>query len=196
VAVAAFVLRFDMHERWLPVVGYEGQYEVSDHGCIRSVDRTVTQLDRWGNQTTRRLKGRVLKPGRTQKVNGSPGYLFVKMPGNTTLLVHRAVLEAFRGLCPARMRDGCHKDDDPTNNYLDNLTWDTRPGNQVMAVENRRNHNANKTRCKNGHAFTPANTIVRRSRNGRLGRDCRTCQVDRMQRYRAKKARTLTSLVR
>lgn len=178
-----------MHERWLPVVGYEGQYDVSDHGRIRSVDRTVTQLDRWGNQTTRRLKGRVLRTGRTKKRNGSPGYLFVKMPGNVTLLVHRAVLEAFRGPCPPRMKDGAHKDDDPTNNRLDNLEWDSRLGNQRTAVKNGRNYNANKTRCDNGHDFTPENTILGLSANGQPRRDCRACQAKAQRRYREKHRR-------
>lgn len=174
-----------MVERWLPVVGYEEIAEVSDHGQIRSIDRTVTQRDRWGGLTTRRLQGRVLKPGRTTKVNGSPGYLYVKMPGNKTLLIHRAVLEAFRGPCPTRMRDGCHWDDDPLNNHLDNLTWDTRPGNQINAVTNGRNHNSNKTRCKSGHEFTPENTIMRVNANGRPGRGCRVCQNERMRAWRA-----------
>jgi hypothetical protein len=173
-------------ERWLPVVGWEEIAEVSDHGRIRSRDRTVTQLDRWGNHTTRRLKGRVLKTGRTKKCNGDPGYLFVKMPGNTTLLVHRAVLEAFVGPCPPRMRDGAHRDDEPTNNRLENLLWDTRPNNQVTAVENGRNHNANKTHCKNGHEFTPENTIHRVSPNGRQRRDCRACHVVWTEQHRAR----------
>jgi hypothetical protein len=178
-------------ERWRPVVRYEAQYEVSDHGRIRSVDRVVVQRDRWGKQTARRLKGRVLKPGQMKKVNGSPGYLFVKMPENVTLLVHRAVLEAFRGPCPTRIRivDGCHKDDDPTNNHLSNLKWDSHAGNQITAVDNGLNYNANKTHCKHGHEFTPENTIVRITRhNGRRRRDCRICQAARMQRFREKRA--------
>jgi hypothetical protein len=173
-------------ERWLPVVGQEGKYEISDHGHARSVDRTVTQRDRWGNLTTRRLKGRLLKPARTKMANGDPGYSFIKLPGNVTLLLHLAVLEAFVGPRPGYWADGCHKDDDRDNNRLENLEWATHAKNQQAAVKNGRNQNSNKTHCKNGHEFTPENTIHRTSSNGRPGRDCRRCQADSTRRHREK----------
>lgn len=46
-------------ERWLPVPGWEGFYEVSDYGNVRSVDRTITRSD--GQK--RRFKGKTLSPG-------------------------------------------------------------------------------------------------------------------------------------
>lgn len=51
-----------MGEEWRPVPGYEGLYEVSRCGHVRSVDR-VHQYERLGRSTiTRRIKGRVLAP--------------------------------------------------------------------------------------------------------------------------------------
>lgn len=54
-------------------------------------------------------------------------------------------------------------------------------------------HNAVKTHCKHLHEFTPANTIVRKGRNGALWRECRTCKRtemrERMRRTRAEKRR-------
>lgn len=47
---------------------------------------------------------------------------------NTTARIGRAVLEAFVGPCPDGM-ECCHRDDDPTNNILSNLRWDTQSGN-------------------------------------------------------------------
>lgn len=46
----------------------------------------------------------------------------------TTLYVHRLVLEAFAGPCPAGML-GCHNDGNPSNNNINNLRWDTYPAN-------------------------------------------------------------------
>lgn len=166
------------------IPGYEGRYWASADGQVGSHDRVVEQLDRWGHMTKRRLKGRVLKPGQMKKLNGDPGYLFVVLgAGGSPQLVHRLILLTFRGPCPARMRDGCHEDDDPTNNHLSNLRWDTHDKNQQEAVRNGRNHNANKTQCKNGHDFTPENTINRISANGQPRRDCRQCQADARERF-------------
>lgn len=47
-------------ERWLPVPGYEGYYEVSDQGRVRSVEREVYSRQ-WGNY--RRVPGRYLSLG-------------------------------------------------------------------------------------------------------------------------------------
>jgi hypothetical protein len=101
---------------WKPIPGFRW-YEASDHGEIRSIDRTVG---------TRHLKGTVLKP---QPNNG--GYLLVKLTddqgGKRTCSVHRLVMLTFVGECPAGMQVR-HLDDDPTHNR-----WapTTPPGNLV-----------------------------------------------------------------
>ena len=50
-------------EQWKPVHGYEGIYEVSSHGRVRSVDRTVTRSD----GKVHRYKGKALSAGTQQK---------------------------------------------------------------------------------------------------------------------------------
>lgn len=108
------------HEEWRPVAGFEGLYEVSDHGRVRSV--------RAGNHVNKRLQGKVLKE-RTNKV----GYPVVSLyrGGKATRkerTVHRLVLEAFVGPAP----DGCevlHGDGTKINNHLSNLRWGTRSEN-------------------------------------------------------------------
>ena len=54
-----------MQEEWRPVVGFEGIYEVSNLGKVRSLDRYVTQVNRWGGYTKKfyKLKLLTLKPG-------------------------------------------------------------------------------------------------------------------------------------
>lgn len=151
-------------EAWLPVVGWEGLYEVSDQGRVRSLPRTVA----FGNRT-RVAPSRILKPGRDLH-----GVLYVHLANGErrkVLRVHKLVLEAFVGPCPEGM-EGCHYDDDNENNRLFNLRWDTRSANQYDQVRNGKHANARKTHCKWGHEYTPENTKV--GKNG--GRWCRECK--------------------
>jgi hypothetical protein len=112
-------------ERWLPVVGYEGLYEVSDLGRVRSLDRRHRSAR--GN-ATQLHRGRLLKPLRQS------GYLAISLcrDGNQKIRqVQGLVLAAFVGPRPEGMQ-ACHgPDPDPTNCRLDNLRWDTKRANQL-----------------------------------------------------------------
>ncbi len=148
-------------ERWLPVVGYEGIYEVSDQGRVRSLDR----IDTRGH--ARREK--VLRPRKTTR-----DHLAVALYADsvrTDFQVHRLVLEAFVGPRPAGM-EGCHWNDIPTDNRLENLRWDTRSANVADSVRNGRHAMANRTHCPQGHPYTPENTYTY-PRGARACRECR-----------------------
>ena len=139
----------EARKRWLPVVGYESYYEVSDQGRIRSLDREIE----W-NETTRVLCGAVLSGTRS-----TIGHRQVRlsMRGKAkTLKVHRLVLEAFVGPCPMGM-EGCHGNDIPDDNRLENLRWDTRSGNALDRVRNGKHHWARRTHCHNGHELSGDN---------------------------------------
>jgi hypothetical protein len=86
--------------------------------------------------------------------------------------MHILVLEAFVGPRPAGM-EGCHWDDDPTNNHLSNLRWDTRSANARDAVRNGRNQGKNKTHCPRGHELIGANIVAGAIKRG--WRQCRAC---------------------
>lgn len=104
-------------ERWRPVRGAEGSYEVSDQGRVRSVDRVVTYSD--GRQ--RFYRGQLLRPA-TEKRRG---YLEVALSvGNQkkTRLVHRLVLEAFVELRPEGQH-GRHGPGGIRDNRRVNLCW-------------------------------------------------------------------------
>lgn len=163
-------------EQWLPVVGWEGLYEVSDFGRVRSISRTV---ERRGEVYEK--PGRVLKPIRRTYHFGVSLYADGK---STPRPIHRLVLEAFVGPRPEGM-ECCHLDDDPTNNRLSNLRWDTHSANQYDQVRNGKHFEASQTSCSNGHEFTPENTRITKR-----GRECKECQRKRireyMQRRRAK----------
>lgn len=154
-----------MVETWRDVVGYEGRYRVSDQGNVWSclTNRLLHQQSTWQG------KLQVTLVPATGKAN------------KRTLSVHRLVLEAFVGPCPEGMV-GCHYDDNPTNNVLSNLRWDTHSANMLDRVRNGHDPNVRKTHCPHGHEFTPENTSTRR----RGGRQCRTCRRLESRERRAK----------
>ena len=103
----------DNIEIWKDVFGFEGLYQVSNLGKVRS-------LDRYANSGIgiRFYKGRLLKPGKD-----SYGYLKVNLSKDgkkTTFWVHRLVYEAFNGKIQEGMQVN-HIDEDKTNNSIDNL---------------------------------------------------------------------------
>lgn len=156
-----------MTETWRPVVGYEGRYEVSDQGRVRSLDRVIHYM-RNGDPRTQRWPGRLLSPSRNNR-----GYPQVSLGYNRTHLVHWLVAAAFIGPRP----DGlvvCHNNGDQTDNRPENLRYDTLSGNMQDSVRHGTNRNARKTHCVNGHEFTPENTG---SNQGR--RRCLTCHRKR-----------------
>lgn len=108
-------------EHWLPVVGLEGLYEVSDHGRVRSIDRVIYKLYSNGKRKTL-LRGRLLSL--ISRNNGCGQRYFVVNIGSQVRYVHRLVLEAFAGPCGNGM-EARHLDGNPSNNDLTNLKWGT-----------------------------------------------------------------------
>jgi hypothetical protein len=106
-------------ERWLPVPGYEGRYDVSDQGRVRS-------LYFWLRP---RAVPKVLRPkaGRF----GHQGVTLYRDGERQCLLVSRLVLMAFvRIPAEGEALDAGHLNDDPTDNRIENLRWQTRLENQ------------------------------------------------------------------
>jgi len=102
----------DYYEEWLPVKGYEGFYEVSNWGRVRS----LSKKDSIGRYYTGKL---------LSLCSHSKGYLYItlcKDAKRKNRLVHTLVLEAFIGLCPMGKQSD-HKDRDRANNCLYNLRY-------------------------------------------------------------------------
>jgi hypothetical protein len=158
---------------WMAIPGWEGYYEASIHGEIRSLDRTTT--------IGQRVKGKVLVPGLMPN-----GYLMVSLYRGSARhaeTVHRLVMAATHGPCP----DGfevCHRNGKRNDNRRVNLYYGTRSENNLDKVRHGTDHNAVKTHCKQGHEFTPDNTYWRQEG----GRTCRTCRA-RWQRESEKRQR-------
>lgn len=157
-------------ERWLPIKEFPG-YEVSDHGRVRSVDREVGS--RWG--TPRAFKGKMLSQsliGGSGKAGRYPACTLFRDGKSKQVTVHVLVLTTFVGPRPEKGTHGCHRDDNPMNNHLDNLYWGTPRQNARDAVNNGSSWKANITHCPQGHEYTEANTYIVPSTGHR---QCRTC---------------------
>lgn len=111
-------------EVWKDIPGYEGRYQASSLGRIRSVDMTVKSVHkRTGTPYTRNIKGRI----KTQTV-ANMGYLVVNLGHQNVRLVHELVALTFYGPRPSG-HEICHGDGNPKNNRADNLRYDTRREN-------------------------------------------------------------------
>lgn len=103
-------------ETWRPVVGFEGDYEVSDHGNLRS------------------LKYGKVRPLRTYL--WGPGYLYCQLSKDgksSPFSVHRLVALAFLGMPDGDRDEINHIDGDKLNNHVSNLEWCTRLQNMRHA---------------------------------------------------------------
>src|SRR5690625_7858572 len=114
-------------ENWKPVVGYEGIYEVSSLGRVRSKDRKV-----WNGRVYYDKKGRILKQSKT-----TTGYWKVELYKNRkkkSKKVHRLVAKSFIPRVKGKELIN-HKDGDPLNNKVSNLEWCNQSENMKHAYE-------------------------------------------------------------
>jgi hypothetical protein len=112
-----------MQEIWKPVAGYEGIYEVSNFGRVKSVARTIDH-----NGFMRFRKERILTPIKRNR----QGYMSVNLYSGkhkfTMCSIHRLVGVAFLPN-PDNLPYINHKDENPSNNRVDNLEWCTQKYN-------------------------------------------------------------------
>ena len=103
-----------MDEEWRDVKGYEGFYQVSSFGRVKSLARKY-------RRTERILKG----------CANSTGYIQVCL-SKTLYCIHRLVADAFLPN-PKNYKEVNHLDWDTSNNTLDNLEWISLSGNRIHA---------------------------------------------------------------
>ena len=137
-------------EEWRPVRGYEGFYEASDIGRIRSL---VT-----GKVRRQRFHAHYYRVGLSKK------------GVRKTWCVHRLVCEAFHGERQAERPVVRHLNGNGRDNRAVNLAWGTHAENSADMVTHGRSR-LSETHCHAGHPFDEANT-----RWYAGGRHCRACE--------------------
>lgn len=118
-------------ERWLDVPGYEGRYQASNLGRIKSLTRHTPTRNRWGpctyNASERIINGRL----------DEDGYRRMKLcvAGVTSeQFAHKLIALAFHGECPPECNQVAHWDGDKLNNRPGNLRWATSAENAADRV--------------------------------------------------------------
>lgn len=165
-------------ETWKPIPGYEGQYEASNIGRVRSLDRVAIHK----NGFRQRIRGRMLVV-----VHNKSGYATVSLCRDgkaRRVVIHRLVLEAFVGPKPPGQVTR-HLNGDKLDNRLENLTYGTYSENAQDAVRHGTFNMLTGDSCKRGHPWSEESTYWRKGR-----RTCRICMKERGERrYRARVAR-------
>lgn len=119
-------------EVWKDAVGYEGHYQISNHGRIKSVDRYVTSK----TGVKRLLKGRIRKTVLAGRDRCYPTIVCSVAGKNKREYIHRLVARAFIEN-PEGKPEVNHVDGDKENNHVNNLEWVTRSRNKFHAYENK-----------------------------------------------------------
>jgi NUMOD4 motif/HNH endonuclease len=112
-------------ERWLPIPGYEGSYEVSTAGRIKSLERYVPHAYT-GKQLVREKI--LIAPPDTK---GYPRATLAIDTSKKSWAVHRAVMAAFVPRADWQLMHVNHIDGNTKNNALENLEWCTASENRL-----------------------------------------------------------------
>lgn len=143
-----------MNEVWKDIKGFEGRYQVSNMGRVRSLDRDIvtTYL---GTVHTRHYKGKILVDKKTPA-----GYCYVVLADSgvhTREAVHRLVALSFVD----GYREGMivnHKDENKSNNHSDNLEWCNNTYNNTYGEQFLHRYDKRKMSCccieSNGNVTT------------------------------------------
>lgn len=109
-----------MQEEWRDIKGFEGYYQVSNLGRVRSVDRVIINTGNKGENKKSHYKGRILR--QTHRNKGYLGVILTKNSKQHSFSVHRLVAQTFIPNIN-NLPQINHKDENKENNSVDNLEW-------------------------------------------------------------------------
>lgn len=115
-------------EQWKVIEGYEDYYEISNHGNVRSLDRTVEYVNGRVCKYKSRIKSTTLK---------KTGYVHIVLSKDNidkSFSIHRLVAKTFI-LNPENKETVNHKDGIKTNNHVNNLEWNSMTENNQHAID-------------------------------------------------------------
>lgn len=121
-----------MEEIWKDIPEWEGFYQASTFGRVRSVDRVLMTQNSHGFLSPRKHKGKIISPNTNNR-----GYLYLCLCKDNNHhwfdKVHRLIAMTFLPN-PNHLSDVNHKDGDKLNNKVDNLEWCSHSENQKHAL--------------------------------------------------------------
>lgn len=118
-------------EIWKPVVGYEGSYEVSNYGRMRSVERRARFVSKSGKESWRVVRPKAISCTVGKKSN-RVSVMLSKGGKRKRIALHRIVAFAFvENENPSEYTEINHIDENPRNNRADNLEWCNRQYNMT-----------------------------------------------------------------
>lgn len=121
-----------MDEEWKPIIGYEESYEVSNHGRVRSITRTIC----WGPANVCRDFESIVMRDYPHWKGHRVIFLRKQGEGKKKFFVHRLVAVAFIPN-PNNLPLVNHKDLNKANNHISNLEWATVSENTQHYYDNR-----------------------------------------------------------
>lgn len=129
-------------EIWKPIEGYEGYYEVSNLGRVKSLERTARFVSINGKECRRRVRERIIT-GTEHCTQHRITVTLTKNGEKKRWALHRLVAKAF---CenPNGYTEINHIDENPRNNRADNLEWCTRHYNMHYGTIKERVYDKNR----------------------------------------------------
>lgn len=125
------------NEQWRDINGYEGWYQVSNLGRVKSLDRIVDHVSKNGLRSSMMRRGHIFKL--VLSTAKYPTTTLSKHSKIKKFLVHRLVAEAFIPKIEGKDIVN-HKDSNPQNSHVSNLEWCTYSENNIHAMESGRSH--------------------------------------------------------
>ena len=149
-----------MNEVWRDVVGYEGLYQVSNLGRVRSIDRVTFSTGTMREDANYHFKGKLLKQGnKNASISPYKQVVLYKDRKHKTYGVHRLVAEAFIPN-PNNLPQVNHKDENPSNNNVNNLEWCTAKYNVNYGTATKRRANKIRNNAYNQKAVICIDTGI------------------------------------
>jgi hypothetical protein len=124
-------------EEWKDILGYEGEYQVSNYGSVRSLDRYIKSKSKLDKEFVYFKRGKNLIPELGSLVYPYVVYYLKKDGKRYYNKAHRLVAKAFISN-PENKKVVNHIDSNPRNNHVDNLDWVTHSENAKHAYDNGR----------------------------------------------------------
>lgn len=154
-------------EQWCPVVGFEGQYEVSDYGRVRRCARQLVRSTGAAYRVREQLLAQVAY-GHTREYLGV-GFK-VALKTNRVFSVHRLVAAAFV-LNPHGLPEVNHKNLDKRDNRSQNLEWCSATANMAHAAKRGRFHGRTNPNARFKLQPAQVDAILARLETGEKGVD-------------------------